>query len=842
MAPDSAAMPERQAVETRVEALLLIAVLVLGFLLADTRRRLSRLEARLDAAPPIRQDAPMAARHDASPPAAAAEAVVRRRPPAFEPPAPPPVEKSVWRPAIPDLETLIGGRLPIWIGGVALVLAGFFLVRAAIDSGLLGPGVRVTMAALLAAVLAALSEVARRLPATRDDVRIGQVLAGAAVASAYGTLYLAAALYHLLSPLPAFILLLAITAAGLALAIRHGPPTAVMALVGGFLAPLVAGYDAAGIVPLFVYLALLTTALFVLAIRRGWGWLAIAAAAAGFGWTGFLTLALDGGDRPVVGLFVVALSLAASLSLPRAGAVRLTLRIAPMALGLAQLFLLAPILDFSPLGWSFYLVLGAASVALAWRQAALLPAALVAALLTPVLLTLAPAEPMTGAAAVIATLIFGGPGAWRSRDGRGWALLALTGIAGPVIVLHLGTPQLASRPVWAVAALAATGAALLVAWRHRDRAEAIDTGLVGGALVAGSCAILALAAMAGENAIGIGLGLTIVAIHFAGRRTGSGALTAAAAVPLLVSLGTAHRELQGFAAALGVSALGEELPYRYLASIADVLRMVLPPALAALVALRDPAGFGRLRAPAMAIGSGLLAISLYALTKQPLAIATPDAFATWGFVERAAITLVTLAIGWGLARRSIAPHAAALLLGIGLARILWFDLLVLSPVFTAQQVGNLPLLNAAVLLPGIAATLAWTWPGGRARIPALALMLVAALAAVRQVAHGTILTGPIGTGENWGYSAVMLGLGLIWLWRGIVTGARDLRFAGLGLVLAVALKVFTIDIALDGLLRVVSFLGIGITLIAISWAYTRFLKGDMNQKGSGEAPDDNRNP
>ncbi len=50
-----------------------------------------------------------------------------------------------------SFETLIGGRLPIWIGGAALVLAGFFLVRYSIESGLLGPGTRTLLAALFGA-------------------------------------------------------------------------------------------------------------------------------------------------------------------------------------------------------------------------------------------------------------------------------------------------------------------------------------------------------------------------------------------------------------------------------------------------------------------------------------------------------------------------------------------------------------------------------------------------------------------------------------------------------------------------------------------------------------------
>jgi uncharacterized membrane protein len=213
-----------------------------------------------------------------------------------------------------NLESLIGGRLPIWIGGAALVLAGFFLVRYSMESGLLGPAVRTLLAALFGLVLIVASEGARRLPATAEDPRVAQVLAGAGIASLYGTLYMAAALYHLIAPLTAFVAVVIVTAAAMGLALRHGPPTAMMALIGGFVAPLVAGFDAAGIGPLLVYLGLFVAALFGLAIHRGWGWLALAASAAGFGWINFLIAALPGrsGDLSAVGAFTMLLAVCAS--------------------------------------------------------------------------------------------------------------------------------------------------------------------------------------------------------------------------------------------------------------------------------------------------------------------------------------------------------------------------------------------------------------------------------------------------------------------------------------------------------------------------------------------------
>ena len=75
--------------------------------------------------------------------------------------------------------------------------------------------------------------------------------------------------------------------AALAMSLRHGAPTAVMGLVGGFLTPLLVGKPDAGAMPLLAYLALLDVALFAIAWRRGWTWLAAAAVLLSFVWTGY---------------------------------------------------------------------------------------------------------------------------------------------------------------------------------------------------------------------------------------------------------------------------------------------------------------------------------------------------------------------------------------------------------------------------------------------------------------------------------------------------------------------------------------------------------------------------
>ena len=62
-----------------------------------------------------------------------------------------------------------------------------------------------------------------------------------------------------------------------------------------------------------------------------------------------------------------------------------------------------------------------------------------------------------------------------------------------------------------------------------------------------------------------------------------------------------------------------------------------------------------------------------------------------------------------------------------------------------------------------------------------------------------------------------------------------MRVAGLAVLTLTTFKVFLIDAsALEGLLRVLSFLGLGAALIGIGWGYGRFAAG--TEKASPTVP------
>src|SRR5262249_52094530 len=219
----------------------------------------------------------------------------------------------------PSLEERFGTQWTVWVGGLALALGGVFLVRYSIEQGLIGPGVRVFLGALLAAALLAAGEWTRRnelntglgnLPAAH----IPGILTAAGTTVAYATIYAAYALYGFLSPGVAFVLLGLVALATLAAALLHGPALAGLGLLGAYVTPLLVSSQKPSFWALYLYLAVVTGAAFALARMRLWRWLAITAVAFSAWW--ILPGLPDAGPHsaaPHVFHVVVCFALAAAL-------------------------------------------------------------------------------------------------------------------------------------------------------------------------------------------------------------------------------------------------------------------------------------------------------------------------------------------------------------------------------------------------------------------------------------------------------------------------------------------------------------------------------------------------
>ena len=109
------------------------------------------------------------------------------------------------RPKRPDIETALGTRWAVWVGGLALALGGLFLIRYSIEAGIFGPGVRLTMAALLGLVLTGGGEFIRRtgfkVPVEGvAGAYVPGILTAAGAFTLFGTVYAAHGIYGFIGP------------------------------------------------------------------------------------------------------------------------------------------------------------------------------------------------------------------------------------------------------------------------------------------------------------------------------------------------------------------------------------------------------------------------------------------------------------------------------------------------------------------------------------------------------------------------------------------------------------------------------------------------------------------
>ncbi|MCR2833084.1 DUF2339 domain-containing protein [Parerythrobacter lacustris] len=304
-----------------------------------------------------------------------------------------------------DFEDLFGRLLPIWAGGVALAVAGFFLVRYSIEQGLLGPTVRTALGFLFGTGLIAGAELAYRQEHRIADPRVRQALAGAGLATLYASFYMAGSLYGLIGPGAAFVGLALVTAAAIGLSFRFGLPSAILGLVGGFAAPVLVSSDETNLPLLALYLALVTGGLSFAGQRQGRSWLALAALAGGLGWGVLMLLSGVTGSADIVALGGYIVLLGAVIPAFTGGpSAPPLLRAAIAAIAALQLAALVSIAGYDPTAWSLYLLLAAALAFFAWREPRMREASGFAALLALWMLGMWSDAPTQGFVAVTAGL------------------------------------------------------------------------------------------------------------------------------------------------------------------------------------------------------------------------------------------------------------------------------------------------------------------------------------------------------------------------------------------------------------------------------------------------------
>ncbi len=218
--------------------------------------------------------------------------------------------EAVREPEAQSFEQRFGGQAFVWLGGIALALAGVFMVKYSIETGLLSPAVRVVLGLILGASLLGGGAWMRRQPDFANGTRISQALSGAGIADLYATIFAATSLYHLVPSFLGFTGLAAVTATAVMLSLRHGVPIALLGLVGGFLTPALVGSSSPSAPLLFLYLYFVLTGFMVVIRKQNWWFMAIPTVLAAFVW---IPIWLFGGnfepnDTLWLGLFLAAVS------------------------------------------------------------------------------------------------------------------------------------------------------------------------------------------------------------------------------------------------------------------------------------------------------------------------------------------------------------------------------------------------------------------------------------------------------------------------------------------------------------------------------------------------------
>ncbi|NDK34054.1 DUF2339 domain-containing protein [Rhodovulum sulfidophilum] len=792
------------------------------------------------------------------------------------PKAPPPEPKG---PALTDrLAAWLRENWTLALAALSLILGGLFMVQYGVEQGLLTPPLRVLGALVLGVALIACGEAIRRRhgdSATPNLRHLPSTFSGAGTVVLFIAILSAHALYGLIGSVPALAGMAAVSLVAVLLGWLYGPVLSAIGLLGATAAPFFVGGSSDKAVLLYPYFAMVGLAGLGIDTFRRWAWVSGLALGLPAGALGLLWLHEP--DARGLALAALALGLGAVLIPARSlrpvqdgpmtgqglagwAAPAFPTWIAAAGVALASGAGLVLMLDgASPaaaaLGYALLLLVFAGVTlglarAPAFEDLALLPgvAALVglglhAALDGPLYsafragLDRLPESPapttvwwLVAGGAALSVIAFLRLARQIGTDHRGvWALGAAVLLPAAILVLEfLWAPgEVTGAYPWALAVMAGAGLMVVLAERRSamgGEARGFETGLF-----AASALIL------------IGLALFLVLTKTALTLALSAMMVAAVAMDRQRPM----RPL-GWLAQLGAAVIG----YRLLvdpgldwavgrAGTLDVLLAHLGPlaAFAAILVLARPER-AALRALA---SSSLVTVMALAVTVALRRGLGAEGFEThWAQGLTATVwILAAFAQIWRL------PHDPSLLRPLriifavvmalaacGAVAVMIDDLSWLlatgqgrvagPPVLDSLALAILPL--AAVFGAGAALLGRPGRPGARWLRPGLGGLSVLALGVwgwleIRRIWRGPDLSlpGP-SDGELYSYTLALLlasGLGLL---LAVLTRSHALRrLAMAGVALTVA-KVFLIDMSgLSGLVRVASFVGLGLALAGLAW-------------------------
>lgn len=742
----------------------------------------------------------------------------------------------------------------IWLGGGSIGLAGIFMVRYGIEQGLLGPGARVVLALLTGVGLHLLAEFLRRRSESPQPALAA--LAGGASITLFAALLAALHLYQLLNPGAVFLLLALVSAFTMVLALRHGPVLAIIGILGAYGVPVWVSTGSDDLTSALIYALIIAVAALALMryVYRPWLWAGMLAGALFWGFVSLPESSADG-FRPLFSALLAyalvaipafdwrlrspqgidALSWTALLAPAyRRDSVSLLLVLVlsvsslmaqPFSLGVLMVHLLPVAVFFlaaryrDPLLW------------LPWLALLLVAASQLPAVLdsrhVPNGAPLPVGESALLAAYALAALAFSVLALWNlglSRHKAIWASLAFFAPLVWLALAYLRLPGLVANGQWAAGTLLLGGVYVFIAGARLQR-RAHDVAAIWLLLAGHGAYSLAVAMVFREAGLTLALALQLLSLAWLIRRFELRGLewllklvVAVVVVRLTLNpwLLTYPAEVHWSLWTYGGATVCCAVAARLLADQVTLTRWLEAAAL------------------------HLLVLTLGAETRYWLY--DGEVFAgRYGFLEAAINTNLWAALALVYHYRIRFSHhlavvyrpAARILMGLALIN---YALLLtkLNPFFVSQDVAATPVFNSLMLaygLPMLLAGLAWRYYELRFQRWAAGVLAVAVFAfinlEIRHLWNGAVDHRlPTSSGELYTYSLVWLLLSVAAVLLGAARRREPLYRAGMLILLAVIAKIFLVDMSdLDGLLRVASFMGLGLTLLGLSFLHKRLNTG-----------------
>jgi uncharacterized membrane protein len=751
-----------------------------------------------------------------------------------------------------NLEQQIGTRLPVWIGSIALAFAGFYMIKYSIEAGLLSPAVRLIISSIFGLVLIATSYYIRSIPKFANGTRIIQALAGSGIAVLYFSAYAATNLYSFIPDILGFAAMAAITALCIVMSLSLGEPIALIGLVGGFLSPaLLKQHPDTGL--LFLYLYVLLLGMFYIVKKYNCWWLGTLAIIAAFSYFVFWTMNYSSLYQSTwLALFLIALT---------STFIWFTKNYAPPSLRLLALggaFILMSLViaqnNFQLHDWGMLAILVVGSIALAAKSFEIYKYYPAIALFT-VISMLCVALRIEHVLLIIVAFAFifvtlSYCLMWFQRQGTVyWAVMASASNFAFYILTYCQTLYWPNKQI-----------SLNNAWIGIDRDLMLNSEHMLG-IIGAICAIFwSLTLAMGRNKL-----LDNKKNYQGFFATCVAAVTAFATVGLMLNLDIKFLTILLASELCVISWINTMVDVRQLKIICMVLAvtslfsllsqfmshgqimaspaiyMGIPAILFAIASffLRDPQDtlLSNILEVAAIILLAIMGCCLISNESKILSHIPIDAnFLESGLCNNYLILLgiFCIVILGQKFERIACKYSGFAVLTFALCYIILINVLFNNPVANKIAIGNIPIFNALLLPYGLPAI--WLLLGQKGinnilgklfdvRILAGALAFVWVTLNVRQIFHGTYLQqGETSNLEIYMYSIVWLSIALVLLGIGTIYKDRMIRVSSLLLMIITVSKVFLYDAAaLTGLLRVFSFLGLGLSLIAISWFYARFV-------------------